>query len=116
VRSVLEGLPPARAEVAILTGGTATHLAWLAGRDGMIEHIDSHTVERVMAILSSQPASEIVSQYDVKPERAQVLPAGVRALQTLAQFYAVDRIVITRRGIREGTLIDYLQRVGKWPS
>jgi len=116
VRSVLEDLPAARVEVAILTGGTATHLAWLAGRDGMIEHVDSRTVEQVMAILSSEPASEIVSRYDVKPERAQVLPAGVRALQTLAQYYAVDHIVITRHGIREGTLIDYLQHASKWPE
>lgn len=110
VHSVLDGLERATVERAVFTGGTATHVAWLAGRDGQVEEIDLETLRRVAATLGSKPAAEIADEYGVKLERAQVLPAGVAALEAIAGYYGVKTVTITRHGIREGVLIDYFRK------
>ncbi|MBV9282552.1 MAG: hypothetical protein JOZ41_20945 [Chloroflexi bacterium] len=116
VRGELQDLPPARARTAILTGGTAAHVAIIAGLKGTIEWVGGDTLERVLDILNTRPAAEIVSTYAIRPERAQVLPAGVGALLAITQHYAADQVVITQRGIREGAIVDALRREGKWPG
>jgi exopolyphosphatase/guanosine-5'-triphosphate,3'-diphosphate pyrophosphatase len=93
----------------VLTGGTATHLGWLAGTEGVIQELTVGDVGRVMGEVGSHPASSIVEKYGVKLERAQVLPAGIAAIQALVRFYTPERIVVTQRGIREGALLDALE-------
>lgn len=115
VAGVLEGLPPLQADVAVFTGGTASHIALLIGAEGTVIDIDDSDLARVVQLLMSEPAAEIVRRYRVMPERAQVLPAGVLGLQSIAQFYEVEHIVISRSGIREGIIIDRLQDEGSWP-
>lgn len=104
------GVPAAQVELAVFTGGTATHVAIIAGLQGTVETTVPTTLDRVVDILTSHPASEIVSRYNIKEERAKVLPAGAMALQTIAQYYHADRIVISRHGIREGAILDSLDR------
>lgn len=110
VCSVLDELPRAEPKLAVFTGGTATHVAILAGRHGSIETVDPATLQRVIDILNAAPASEIATRYDIREQRAQVLPAGVKTLQTVAGYYGVERIVITRNGIREGMLVDWSEQ------
>lgn len=115
VTEVLSGLPPIVAKLVIFTGGTASHVAWLAGLDGMIVHLDKGAFDRVVQLVTTEQVAEIVRRFGVNPERAQVLPAGVLALQALARFYQAEDVTITRHGIREGALVDRLRREGKWP-
>ena len=112
VRDVLGELQPAQPRLAIFTGGTATHVSWLAGRSGAIERLELAAVRQVVDTLSSHAASEIVSRYGVGEERAKVLPAGVAALQAIAEYYRVEQVAITRHGIREGAILDSLKRAG----
>jgi exopolyphosphatase/guanosine-5'-triphosphate,3'-diphosphate pyrophosphatase len=116
VDEVLRGLPSAQVETAIFTGGTATHLAFLARVEGSPVSLDLDTVRQVVDTLLTHTAAEIVAQYNIKPERAQVLPAGVRAVQAIAEHYGVEPITITRSGIREGALIDLLSTKGARPG
>jgi exopolyphosphatase/guanosine-5'-triphosphate,3'-diphosphate pyrophosphatase len=112
VDEMLSGLPPVEVETAIFTGGTASHLAVLAGREGSPVSLALATVRQVVETLLTYTAAEIVQEYRVQPERAQVLPAGIRALQAIAEHYGADPITITRSGIREGIVIDLLRRHG----
>jgi len=105
VTGVLERLPEATIKALILTGGTATHLGWLAGKDGAVQDVSMADIDRVLEYVTSRPAADVVAEYGVKPERAQVLPAGIAAVKAIASFYRPERIAITRRGIREGVLL-----------
>lgn len=134
VDALLEHLPHTDLRRAILTGGTASQIGPLAGkptpkplRGGVPGsgktvsssgktgkrntplHMKPEEVDRALAVLCSDPAQEIVRRFDVKPERAAVLPAGVAALSEIIHFYRVDEVLITRYGIREG-LIEAGQR------
>lgn len=110
VDEVLRGLPPARVETAVFTGGTATHLAFLARIEGSPVSLGLDMVRQVVETLLTHTADEIVQEYNVRPERAQVLPAGLRAVLAIAEYYNVGPITITRSGIREGALIDLLDK------
>lgn len=105
VRQVLATLPPTKARAAVLTGGTASHLALLANSDQRMTMLDLDALYRIEAELAGQTATQIVAQYSFRPERAQVLPAGVAALTAIAAFFKVQTVLITRNGIREGTLL-----------
>ncbi|HEX8917604.1 MAG TPA: hypothetical protein VF898_03805 [Chloroflexota bacterium] len=105
VRETLQRLPEAHCELAVFTGGTATNVALLAGSQDRVAHLSMAQVEEVVHTLATLPATEIVQRYGVQEERAQVLPAGAAAVHAIAGFYAARDIVITRHGIREGTLL-----------
>lgn len=116
VRGALHTLPAFPAHEAVFTGGTATHVSYLAHRQGVVVALDVQTLQQVREVLTAHPAAEIARRHDIKLERAQVLPAGVCALQAIAAFYGIGDIVITQRGIREGIIIDHLREAGLWPG
>jgi len=96
---------PATLTRAIFTGGTASAMARLAGSDGPEATLDREALDEVVRRATSKPAAEIADEYGVRPERAVVLAAGVTALATIAEFYGVPEVSITRGGIREGALL-----------
>jgi exopolyphosphatase/pppGpp-phosphohydrolase len=100
----------------VLTGGTASHIAWLAGRADRVSDLALEDLDRVLQELTEHTADEIVRKYDIMPERARVLPAGAVAVRAIAEYYRVSDVTVTRNGIREGAIIEYLQRAGRWPS
>lgn len=116
VRDVLDNEPPGQADLAVFTGGTASHIARMGGRSGLVVTMDSTTLEHAVHVLTSEPAAAIVSRYDFREERAKVLPAGALALWTIARYYGARQIVITRSGIREGAILDFLRREDNRPE
>jgi len=86
---------------AIFTGGTASALARLAGRDAF----GPGEMQAVIDLVSSRPSAEIAADYGVQPQRATVLAAGIAALATIAAYYQAREITITHGGIREGALL-----------
>jgi exopolyphosphatase/guanosine-5'-triphosphate,3'-diphosphate pyrophosphatase len=110
VAAALETLPSFRATCVIFTGGTASHVAMLLGEEGVSVELSLLELQRVRELLSTEPAAEIVQRFNIRPERAQVLPAGVCALESIVAFYHVEKVVITRHGIREGIIIDHLPK------
>jgi exopolyphosphatase / guanosine-5'-triphosphate,3'-diphosphate pyrophosphatase len=106
VTEVLSSLPDVQARCAVYTGGTATHLGMLAGKRGHLQALDPRDFDRVLHLLCSTTASDLSERYQIRPERAAVLPAGIAALDAIARFYAVERILISLSGIREGALLE----------
>lgn len=105
VQKVLTELPRAHVESVIFTGGTATHLGILAGMQGSVQYLPMSKVEEVVEVATSKPATDLVEQFGIRAERAQVLAAGITTIGVIARFYGVDELVITHHGIREGALL-----------
>jgi exopolyphosphatase/guanosine-5'-triphosphate,3'-diphosphate pyrophosphatase len=106
VTEVLRGLPEAQPWCLIFTGGTATHLALVAGSEENVTALSREQLARVVETITSQPSDRLVQEYRFRPERARVLAAGAATLEAIARFYHPQRIMITRGGIREGVLLD----------
>jgi exopolyphosphatase/guanosine-5'-triphosphate,3'-diphosphate pyrophosphatase len=111
VESVLKQLPSAHPASLIFTGGTATHAGFLAGASGRIQRLDVATLTNVAEIVKTQPAARLVETYGIRKERAEVLAAGVTAIETIARFYEAREIVISQAGIREGALLESVTTV-----
>jgi exopolyphosphatase/pppGpp-phosphohydrolase len=110
VHERLRELPDAEASTTILTGGTASHITFLLAKSGDQIQLDRGDLERVVSLVESESADRLVEQYGVGRERAEVLPAGVAAVAAIVEFYSTERILITRRGIREGAIVDSVRQ------
>lgn len=110
VRAMLRDLPPADATTSILTGGTASHIAYLLEKGGDRTQVNRADLERVVALVSTASADQLVSERGVRRERAEVLPAGVTAAAAIVEFYDTPNVIITRRGIREGAIVDSVRQ------
>lgn len=113
---LLGTLPPANPQLGVFTGGTAAHVASLAGSNDEPTHMHTAELLHIRNTVNSLPARSVIAKYGVAPERAQVLAAGISALAAVVTHYNIDHVVITRHGIREGVLVDFLQREGTWQS
>lgn len=103
---LLRDLPLAHTSSIILTGGTASHITSLLGKSGEQVSVSQDEIMRVWSLVQSESAQHLVQVYGVRPERAEVLPAGITAAATIVDFYGTEHVTITRHGIREGVIID----------
>jgi exopolyphosphatase/pppGpp-phosphohydrolase len=116
VDDALRRLPAARPNHVVLTGGTATHVALIAGSTDQSVRLESTALDRIAVALAALPAGAIVDAYHVDPQRARVLPVGAVELKTVARFYAATSVVITRHGIREGVIIEERESAKDGPA
>ena len=100
VGGVLEGLDAPRPRCAYAVGGSATSLRKLVG--GVLDH---ETLDRGLRVLSSAPAAEVARQFELHPERARLLPAGIILLDEAAAALGAP-LRIGRGGVREGVVLD----------
>jgi exopolyphosphatase/guanosine-5'-triphosphate,3'-diphosphate pyrophosphatase len=110
VSTLRSALGDVEAHLAVFTGGTASHTLYLAGLDGDLVDIKAGTIAQVEDKVYAAPSAEIARTYDIRPERAAVLPAGITAMRSIARWSNAGQLCITRRGIREGIIIDALRR------
>jgi exopolyphosphatase / guanosine-5'-triphosphate,3'-diphosphate pyrophosphatase len=104
VASALEDCRPPRPALAIAVGGSATSLARLAG-----PVLDVSTLRRVLSVLTARPAIEISRQFEIDPQRATLLPAGLVILEGVGRLLQTI-LRVGRGGIREGVLLEALRR------
>jgi len=116
LRSWLAGqfadLPRYVPDKLVVTGGTASHVVSLAGRKGKRVALAQHALETVTAAVVQMPLRSLVAKYDIRPERAHVLPAGVITLQAVVDFYAKPPIIVSRTGVREGAILERIDARG----
>ena len=110
VLEALRQLPRVRPEILILTGGTATHAALLSGLESGAGELRADALQQVEERLYTTPSSTVATEAGFGHERAQVLPAGVTALCTMQNHFQPSSSVVTRRGLREGAILDELSR------
>lgn len=114
VEKRLEELPCVSPRLAVFTGGTASHVARLAGCSGTTASIEQEKIAEVERLIYDVPSREVAERYQIRLERAEVLPAGVTIMRTIATWTGADGLCITRNGIREGVIVDSLIQAGVW--
>ncbi len=102
----------------IVTGGSANSLLRLARRafshpEESI-HLSLEHLMRCQSLLTALPAEEIASRYDQPLARARILLAGTLIIKHITQKLAIQEIVISPHGIREGVLLAYARYGDRW--
>ncbi len=69
-------------------------------------------IKELAAYLCSLPLDERRKVPGINPERADIIVAGIAVLETLLTEIGVKQICISDRSLRDGLLVDYLDRMG----
>ena len=72
-------------------------------------------LKKVSRMLCSLPLEQRRAVPGINPERADIIIAGAAILETLMEEMNVKSIQVTRRGLRDGLLVDYLARTEGTP-
>jgi exopolyphosphatase / guanosine-5'-triphosphate,3'-diphosphate pyrophosphatase len=99
VSGAFEGLDLPHVDKAVAVGGSATSLKKLVGSE-----LDHETLERGIRILAESQVAELQERFDVTPERAHLLPAGMLILEELSDLIQLP-LQIGNGGLREGVII-----------
>jgi exopolyphosphatase/guanosine-5'-triphosphate,3'-diphosphate pyrophosphatase len=126
--------PPLPVKEVIVAGGTATTLAWLAGKvlqgvrptprspDGKIavngmrrtRYLTRERLEWLRALILACSSAELSRRYDIEIGRAQLLASGVAILIATMEELGADTLHIRKRGIREGALLAFTHLGEDW--
>ena len=126
--------PPLPVKEVIVCGGTATTLAWLAGRvlqavypstrpqDGRgsgngtrrTRYLTRERLEWLRALIQAQSAADLSRRYQIELGRAQLLGSGVAILVAAMGQLGTDTLRVRKRGIREGALLTYAHTGERW--
>ncbi len=71
-------------------------------------------IEALLGLLHLYPAGEISRRFGVEEGRARLLPAGATILRGAMRRLSVDRVRVSRRGIREGAILAYARHGDGW--
>lgn len=104
VAGVFEGLRVPHAAKAVAVGGSATSLRRVVGAE-----LEYETLERSIRIMASTPVAEVAARFELAPERARLLPAGVLIFEELSSVLG-QALTIGKGGLREGVILDLLAR------
>ncbi len=115
-----ERLKPFRCALAVGSSGTVRNLAAFAGQragrgsgtanGGGDPFLRRAELDDVVRVLRTTPLAERRRLPGISPDRADLIVAGAAILQTIMDEAAVDTLQTSRRGLRDGLLVDYLRR------
>jgi exopolyphosphatase/guanosine-5'-triphosphate,3'-diphosphate pyrophosphatase len=100
VRAVLDGAQPPPVAHVIAVGGSATSLRRIAGA-----RLDAGVFERMLALLSAEPAVVIARRFELDTDRVRLLPAGLLILEAASERFGAP-LEVGRGGLREGLLLE----------
>ena len=98
VAEAVEGIDAPRPAEAV--AGSAASLRRLAG-----PMLDRDSFARALALLGSEPASEVSRRFALDIERVRLLPAGLLILEAASELFG-SPLQIGRGGVREGVLLE----------
>jgi len=129
VSSALVALPaPTPTDVSVC-GGTATALAQMArralgkaaraeGADGAADRgqriLTREQLDQLLTLTLRHSAAELATRYHLREARARLMAPGCAALLAAAERFGVERLHVSKRGIREGALLAYLHAGADW--
>jgi exopolyphosphatase/guanosine-5'-triphosphate,3'-diphosphate pyrophosphatase len=130
--SALAGVtPPGSVEIAIACGGAPSLLCMLSraafpdsgtggqkeGHDqppGVIGMLSQARLLALVGLLGSLSSDEVAMRYGLCDPRVRLLTPGALALLAALNRLGSERLLVSRRGIREGALLAYLRRSAGW--
>jgi len=105
------------------SGGTITSIAGMAMAQHQEPYDTVHGYEvlrseivHLLAMLQRKSCKERRTVAGLSPERADIIVAGIAAVDALMRFFGTNRLRINERGIREGLIIRSLSERGLWQS
>lgn len=103
----------------VASGGTINAIAQMALhlRREELPSVHGVTVLRselvhLLAMLQRKPLSERLAVAGLPPDRADIIVAGAAAVDALMEFCGCNALLVNARGIREGVILQALQRHG----
>ena len=100
VAVALAGLAPPCPRLAVAVGGSATSLGRVAG-----PLLDAAAFERALAVVGGERSAVVAERFEIDPQRARLLPAGLLILQGVSRMLEAT-VRVGRGGIREGVLLE----------
>ncbi len=113
VLAVLRGAPLGRPDHVVVTGGTASSLPALLGRDRET-HLDADDLAHCRALLARHPSTEIAARYGLEAARARVLAGGVEIVDAVRLLFDAERIRVTIHGLRTGMILAHAEKGERW--
>jgi len=116
LKPVVRRIEKEKFTMAFGSGGTVTALAetdTLVGGDTKLDSLAILRRSRLKALLEllkGLPASERASMISGDPKRADIIVAGGLVLHEIMTAAGLDYLFVSRRGLRDGLMVDLLQR------
>lgn len=103
VRELIDAIDlPAGGREAVAAGGSAAAVAALAGGD----RLDRDALARALERLAASPADDLADELGLEPARVRLSLAGAAALEAVRRSFALDALVVSRAGLREGLVLE----------
>lgn len=75
--------------------------------DGYIATIDK--IREIFKLYSESTTEEIISKYRVHPRRADLITSGTQILLAIMEYFGIESLKISSKGLRYGVIIDHLK-------
>lgn len=104
-------------EIAVGSSGTIMNLAEITLRRTKKRRLERNDTVRLdelretIHILRELPLEQRRNVPGINPERADIIVPGAAVLETLLEEMGVTELMVSDRGLREGLLMDYLDRI-----
>jgi exopolyphosphatase/guanosine-5'-triphosphate,3'-diphosphate pyrophosphatase len=97
---------------------TDTRITGDANRAGSLIVLRRQRLQSLLEILMNEPAAERAAMISGDPKRADIIVAGGLVLHEIMSEVGLDYLFVSRRGLRDGLMVDLLQRhyseTGPW--
>jgi exopolyphosphatase / guanosine-5'-triphosphate,3'-diphosphate pyrophosphatase len=113
VREVLGAAPPGSPDAVITTGGTASTLPRLLGRDPD-SSLTADDLAQCRSILTAHPSAAVAATHSLDPARARVLAGGVEIIDAIRTRYSAPAVRTTIHGLRTGMILAHAANGDAW--
>jgi exopolyphosphatase/guanosine-5'-triphosphate,3'-diphosphate pyrophosphatase len=114
VDAALQGGAPAGApQHVVATGGTATSLPHLLGRDAE-SPLSAADLAHCRSVVAAAPSAAVAAAHGLHPARARVLAGGVEIIDAVRRHYTAAAVRTTIHGLRTGMILAWLDRGDAW--
>ncbi len=102
--------------LAVGSSGTVENLAQISARMGKRSGSSSEEIllasqlRQVIEMLCSLPIDDRRRVPGINPERADIIIGGAAIIETIMQELKIEELRVSKRGLRDGLLVDYLAR------
>lgn len=116
LRAVVRRMEKEKFTMAFGSGGTVTALAETDTRvggdtkSGSLSILRRSRLKALLEVLTGLPVNERASMISGDPKRADIIIAGGFVLHEIMSEIGLDYLFVSRRGLRDGLMVDLLQR------
>jgi exopolyphosphatase/guanosine-5'-triphosphate,3'-diphosphate pyrophosphatase len=110
---------PPQIKMAFGSAGTIRALARLISKSELADDeqiIKRKQLDRLTDQISKMSKKRIAALPGIDNKRAEILTAGTRVLKYVFDYFGIEQLKVSNRGLREGLLLDLLEKPKKNPG